>query len=224
MAWDVLNSLIFFLDCGIDSGHEYEEGITTCALVGFTSRMKEAGAAHSCALPAWGQGKHHCPCPSMGHHSYLEICCYISRWLPHSSLPSPPPQKKISLVLFWKHLFETKSPTPPHSLKGQDPQTPGWPPGGTSVELIVASAFCQGGHHIYQQRPIGIMKTGAGNRAALIIPQQALYVIATFIINRAFVLHQKPELAVVLRTETSLMFIGSKVMRAFREMTGAVSQ
>lgn len=68
------------------------------------------------------------------------------------------------------------------------------------------------------------MKTGAGNRAALIIPQQALYVIATFIINRAFVLHQKPELAVVLRTETSLMFIGSKVMRAFREMTGAVSQ
>lgn len=163
---------------------------------------------------------------SMSQHGSPQLLrnLLLHKQVAASFIPSLPPPKKISLVLFWKHLFETKSPTPPHSLKGQDPQTPGWPPGGTSVELIVASAFCQGGHHIYQQRPIGIMKTGAGNRAALIIPQQALYVIATFIINRAFVLHQKPELAVVLRTETSLMFIGSKVMRAFREMTGAISQ
>lgn len=53
MVWDTPNSLIFFLGCGIDCGREYEEGATTCASMGLTSRyqwdqgserMKEAGA------------------------------------------------------------------------------------------------------------------------------------------------------------------------------------
>lgn len=81
------------------------------------------------------------------------------------------------------------------------PADTGWPPGGTSAELMRAGAFCPPckiGHHIYPQRPVrgGKIKTGAGNRAALIIPHQAFYVTETFLINRAFVLHQRPELAV----------------------------
>lgn len=78
----------------------------------------------------------------------------------------------------------------------------GLPPGGASAKLMWVLVACPPilrGHPIYEEWPVtgGKIKTGGRHRAALVIPQKTFYLIATFIINRAFVLRQRPELAEV---------------------------